>query len=214
MNSDGRSDSSNLEPVGLMITNIRYQSMRRYTFVDINDVEVGSLEDLVLNPKDLSATHLLLGAGFFEEYMEEVGKRPNIDEIVEITKMDVIEDHVIQIHEKIDELQTTNENGEIPFDSILFSELITKSITINGTESDIEIDDYLIDTTPKLVIQLPSVQQALSMKGFRQKFEFLVPISNFTYSESINLTLDEQTLVDKIEQTGEYKMTGKTIIDV
>ena len=39
-----------------------------------------------------STTHLMLGAGFFEEYMEVVGKRPDIDELAEIELMEIIDD--------------------------------------------------------------------------------------------------------------------------
>ena len=80
----------------LVVSNIRLSKLRRLHFVDVDDNDVGSLEDITFSVDNLAPQHLILGSNFFEELMEEIGKRENIDEIAPLSIVsDIDSNHAI-----------------------------------------------------------------------------------------------------------------------
>ncbi len=189
--------------------------MKRYTIIDIENVEIGSIEDLILDPDSLDATHLILGAGFFEELQEELGNKPNIDEIVDLDLTEIIADDTLRIKLKISDLELTDEHGVVQFPHILYTDLKRYEIYINDVVNDGELHDYFIDgNKPAFIFQFPEFQYKMSMLGYRQKLEFVFPIEKVKIDEKkIKLDITEEDLIAVVENTG-MKMTGKSIIYV
>lgn len=210
---DGRPDAYDIG--GKMIHGLRYTSLKRFIFVDNEDLEVGSIEDLVLDPETLLPTHLVLGAGFFEEYMEIMGKRPDIDELVEVDKLEQQNDSVILIHQSIDDMIKTDETGLIPFPSILFSHLMTVNATLKSGEEVIISDYELSGGDSRLICHIQRLNDEMLKLQFRQRIELLIPLSRVKKSIdqlAISYTLDE--LIEITKQSVAPKLNGKSKIRI
>lgn len=197
-----------------MITGQRFLSLKRYTFVDVEDTEVGSIEDLVLSPNSLFPTHLVLGAGFFEEYLEVLGKKPDIDELAEIFLMEIIDNDVIYINKSLDDLIKTDENGIIPFPSILFSELQKYSLEDIDGKIDCELLDFEISGEHSMLIfSHNEIQEEMIQRGYKQRFELIIPLSTISINDSkLKIALSKDEIINKIEKDIPPKMTGKSIV--
>ena len=199
-----------------MIKGLQYKSLKNYTFVDAEDLEVGSIEDLLLDPKTLEPTHLMLGAGFFEEYMEVVGKRPDIDELADINLMEIIDNSTIHINSKIGDLQRTDEDGSIPFDTIPFS-TISKMTYILG-ESTVEGDllDFEINgSESKFIFQFPSMHEKLVMLGYKQRVIVAISIKQVVVENNIfkiKITLDQ--IIKRAESEIPPLLNGKSVLTI
>lgn len=199
-----------------MIKKIRYQSLKRHTFVDRNLTEIGSVEDLILAPDSLQATHLVLGAGFFEEFQEELGNKPNIDEIAALADMEQYSNTVYRVKKALDELEVTDTQGRVGFPHYLFCNLQKLKIHDLKGPTDGELHDYLISgENSAFCIQLPKFQYEMSMQGYRQKLEFLLPLNMVKINgEIITISTDTESLKSIIEKNLEMKMSGKSIIRI
>ena len=199
-----------------MIDNIRYYSLKQYTFVDTNDIEPGSIEDLVLSPDTLEPTHLILGAGFFEEFMEDIGNKENIDEIAELSKMEMKHD-IVYLNEQLEDLIRTNKDGSLPFDGILFSHIREFEIYDNNIMHDAEIHDLLIAKPSALIIQSQNLQKEMKLKGYKQKLEMIIPLTKVKFDEKNNIIrvlFDLDDIIAKIEQEIEPRYSGKSLIQL
>ena len=199
-----------------MITGLRFHALKRYTFVDVEDTEVGSIEDLVLSPDTLYPTHLVLGAGFFEEYLEVLGKKPNIDELAEIFLMELIDNEIIYINKSLDDLIKTDENGKIPFPSMLFSELMKYQVFDTAGKIDCELLDFDISgESSSLIFSHNEIQDEMLLRGYKQRFELVIPLSKVSIADStLTISTSKDEIINTIEKEIAPKMTGKSIIKI
>ena len=185
--------------------------MRRYPFVDKSGLDIGSLEDVILRPKDLYPSHLLLGAGFFEEYMEEIGKRENIDEIAELGLVTIIGDEYFQVESNVADLPLTKD-GTLGIPGVLFSSLSTLKIFDGESEIDAELFDLEFDyEKSSFVINHYNLQSQLRGAGYYQRLEVYYPIKYITVTDTqLILPITTEQLFDRIQKEMEPLYKGKS----
>ncbi|MCH8906680.1 MAG: hypothetical protein IH840_06295 [Candidatus Heimdallarchaeota archaeon] len=196
---------------------IRFTKLKRYHFVDSEDLDVGNLEDVTLDKDSLVPHHLILGAGFFEELMEELGKREDIDEIAPLELISEIQgDHVI-ISRPIDELPRTDKNGKMPakYNVLMFSSLyefglIDQEGDIDATLLDLELNG----DDSKFIFNYPTLQGPLQMEGFGQRFEVAFKVGSISLTkDKIVLPSTHDQLLELTRTTIQPKMRGKSQVN-
>ncbi|MHA2249293.1 MAG: hypothetical protein ACXAD7_02975 [Candidatus Kariarchaeaceae archaeon] len=192
---------------------IRYSKLKRYNFVDINDVEIGSLEDIVVDKEGLFPTHLILGAGFFEEFLEELGKKGNIDELAPFDIISMDENDDVIIGKPVEELITTNEKGYLPISGYKYADLMKFIIKSQDETLDADLVDIELDgLNSRYFFRFHDLQDKLQQSGYGQRFEVSFLASHIKIEVEVLLipsTLDE--LLESIKNNIEPKMRGKSL---
>lgn len=202
----------------LTISNIRLSKLRRFHFVDVDDNDVGSLEDITFSTNNLIPKHLILGSNFFEELLEEMGERANIDEIApfEIVS-EISKEHVI-LSKSVDDLERTTGTGEYleKYQSILYSQLQQYQIfDDNGISGAELIDVDLNGSDSHFIFNYTNLKSKLAMEGYGQRFEIAVLISDMKLVDGkIIISTNEEEIVSKTKQQHEPKQKGKSTVIV
>jgi sporulation protein YlmC with PRC-barrel domain len=189
--------------------------LKRYHFVDINNIDIGSLEDLVLDVDTLVPTHLLLGAGFFEELMEELGEKADVDELAPIEIVFEKAQEMMLVNLPFDNLQTTSNKGALPFKGVKYSDLlklpiIDSSQQFEGSLSDIEIHG----SKSRFIFRSPLITENLQNQGYYQSFEISFLTSHITLQDNqILLPCAFEDVLQKVREKVEPQMRGITHLE-
>ncbi|MHA2278526.1 MAG: hypothetical protein ACXAC2_22330 [Candidatus Kariarchaeaceae archaeon] len=202
----------------LVISNIRLTKLRRYHFVDVDDNDVGSLEDITFAKKNLEPKHLILGSNFFEELLEEIGEREDIDEIAPLSIVsEIVGDHVV-LSESIDDLERTKGTGEFldKYKVIPYSKLLSYQIHDENGLSEAElIDVELNGSESHFIFNYDLLKSKLMMEGYMQRFEIAIPIHNIEINdETLVLLTNETDLTAKARDQHQPKDKGKSTVIV
>jgi hypothetical protein len=194
---------------------IRYSKLKRYHLIDVNEVEL-NLEDLILDQKTLIPTHLMLGAGFFEELMEELGKKGDIDELAPLNIIKEIDKEYMLIEMPFEELETTNKKGVLPFSAIKFSDLLKYNIKAGASEFYLKLNDIEINGSDSQFIFIsPELKEQLLKENYRQRIEIQIKISNTIIThDTIQLPFTKQDIIALIRNSVEPKPRGKSTIKI
>lgn len=197
------------------IPSIRYSQLKHLHFVDFDNHEMGTLEDLVLEESTFSPSFLILGSSFFEEFMEEIGERDNIDEIAPIECIDRIEGDYVILSCRLDDLDTTNKKGETGKRGYLLSELMQYTVKLDNEEDIGQFYDYLIDEKScRFIISLTTITERLYQKGYGQKFNLMVSPQYLKINEEkIEMTISSDDIEQRIIDTIEMRQRGRDLID-
>ncbi len=200
----------------MVLSNIRLTKLRRYHFVDSEDNDIGCIEDLTLAKSTLEPTHFLLGSNFFEELLEELGKKGNFDEIAPLHLVSEIDHEHVVLSESIDNLEMTNENGEISGDLpvYMYSKILNYKIFDNSGEIDAVLIDLIFNYEKScLIFNYSDLKASLMSEGFYQRFEISVPISKIKIEdEKIIIHSSKEEMVDKAKLQVKPKEKGKSTI--
>jgi hypothetical protein len=194
---------------------IRFSKLKRYHFVDVNDIDIGSLEDLVLDVGTLVPTHLLLGAGFFEELMEELGEKADVDEIAPIDIVSEKGQETMLVNSPFDILQTTSNKGALPFNGVKYSDLL--KLPINDSSQQFEgslIDIEIHGSISRFIFRSPLITENLQNQGYFQSFEISFLTSQITLQgNQILLPCAFKDILQKVQEVVEPQMRGITHIE-
>ncbi len=192
-----------------------FSQLQRCVFLDKNNVEIGSIEDLVLDEK-LYPTHLVLGSGFYEEFLEEVGDRDNIDELAELSLIKKIDNDTYKIKEPVENLPKTDINGRIG-GKLFLSDLREFPVFILDCINPIRIIDYIVDKNPYFVFDDFNIHQKLRDKGINTRFYLYakpekISIKQYESSKKIIVDISIDELADKVRKLKKSDMRQKIFI--
>lgn len=200
----------------LIVSNIRLTKLRRLHFVDVDDNDVGSLEDITFGLDNLVPQHLILGSNFFEELMEEIGKRENIDEIAPIGIVSEIDSNHAILSESIDDLErTTGTNAYLEkYHVILYSMFKKYQVQDTNGVSEAElIDVQLNGSDSQFIFNYPNLKSKLMTDGYMQRFEIAVPINKIKIiNEKLVISTHDEDIVSKAKQQHQPKDKGKSTV--
>lgn len=200
----------------MVLSNIRLAKLKRYHFVDSEDNDIGCIEDLTLSKSTLQPTQFLLGSNFFEELLEELGKKGNIDEIVPLDIVSEMDHEHVILSESIENLEVTDENGVIPGDLplYLYSNILNYKIFDNSGEVDAVLIDIILNYENScLIFNYSNLKASLMSEGFYQRFEISVPISKIKIEdEKIIILSSKEEMIDKAKSQIKPKEKGKSTI--
>ncbi|MCE7733884.1 MAG: hypothetical protein GPJ54_03330 [Candidatus Heimdallarchaeota archaeon] len=202
----------------MVVSNIRLTKLRRLHFVDVDDNDVGSLEDITFAIDNLEPQHLILGSNFFEELMEEIGKRENIDEIAPLSIVSEIDSNHAILSESIDDLERTTGSGDYlrKYQVILYSMFQKYEVHDNNGVFDGElIDVQLNGSESQFIFNYPSLKSKLMTDGYMQRFEIAVPLNKIEISsEKLIITTNEEDIALKAKEQHQPKEKGKSTIEI
>ncbi|OLS28282.1 MAG: hypothetical protein HeimC2_07740 [Candidatus Heimdallarchaeota archaeon LC_2] len=200
----------------MVISNIRLTKLKRYHFVDADDNDIGSIEDLTLSKSTLEPLHFILGSHFFEELLEELGRKENIDEIAPINIVSEIDNEHVVLSESIDNLEITNEDGEIPDSKSIYrySKILNYTIFDNSGELDAKLIDLVLNyDKTSFIFNYANLKTNLMKDGFYQRFEISVPISKIKIDdEKIIISTSEEEMIKNAKLQIKPKEKGKSTI--
>ena len=198
----------------MTLPRIPYSRLRFYHFVDVDDQELGTLEDVILDPHSLTPTHIVLGGGFFEEFMESKGEIDDIDEIASLDLVDRIDNDFIVLKTKLEDLETTDSHGNLPIEGYKYTDFLKYPLSDRNGAIDGEIVDFVFDENDSLIIvHYPEVEQKMKLEGYMQKFEFHVPIDKVSVTDKIvEIDIDREMLFELIKEQVEIRMNGKSAV--
>jgi sporulation protein YlmC with PRC-barrel domain len=199
----------------LTFSKIRFSKLKRYHFVDINDIDIGSLEDLVLDVDTLVPTYLLLGAGFFEELMEELGEKADVDELAPIDSVSEKAQETMLVNLPFDDLQTTSNKGALPFAGIKYSDLLKLPIIDSSQQFEGSLIDMEIHgNKSRFIFRSPLITENLQNQGYYQSFEISFLTSQITLEDNqILLPCAFEDILQKVREIVEPQMKGITHIE-
>jgi hypothetical protein len=173
---------------------------------------MGSLEDVILDPENLTATHIILGGGFFEEYMESSGQIDDIDELAPLDIIDKIDNDYIVLTKQLEELETTDKEGNLPVNGFKYSDFVKLPLSDLSGEVDGEIFDYIFNYDDSYVVLIhQGVGSALMADQFYQKIELEIHIRHFSVKDGkIKLAKDPESMVAEVKQQVQPKSMGKS----
>jgi hypothetical protein len=173
------------------------------------------LEDLVLEESTFRPIFLILGSSFFEEFMEEIGERDNIDEIAPIDCIDRIEGDYVILSCKLDDLDTTNKKGETGKSGHLLAELMQYTVNLSNEDEIGQFYDYLIDEKScRFIISLTTITERLYQKGYSQKFNLMISPKYLKINDKmIELMISSDDIEQRIIDSIEMRQRGRDLID-
>ncbi|MDH5401051.1 MAG: hypothetical protein OEY49_01060 [Candidatus Heimdallarchaeota archaeon] len=197
----------------MVLGKIRFSILKRYTFLDSDEVEIGSLEDIALDPDTLVPMYFVLGAGFFEELMEEMGKREDIDELVPINDLLKLDDEFVIIKSKLSDLERTS-HGKYPFKTITLSELFKMPVLDSNGQCNAVFFDFQLDgDNIHAIFNYPGVDNKMRSEGYGQRFTIGFTIQSIKVTDyQIILPTSLDDIASKIKNNIEPKMRGKSFL--
>lgn len=195
-----------------MFNKIRYSVLKRRNFLDINNVEV-SIEDLLLDVHTRHPTHLVIGAGFYEEFLEDIEEKDDIDELAELSIISEIDAITYRINDLVENLQRTDKKGNPPFSAIKFDDLLKFDILDKNNEQKQELFDFEISENPYFIFNSYSLDNEMRTHGYGQRFEIYYASSLLNIdleNKLIQLPVSFDNLVERITKNIEPKMRGKS----
>lgn len=193
---------------------IRYSQLKHYHIIDNHELEIGNLEDIGINIETLQPSSLILGAGFYEELMEEVGKKENIDEIAPIDIVERVDGDFIVLSKKLNELKTTNAKGELPHNQIKFSILSGYDVYDQNGKTKSQLSDIELNKEKsRYIFNYPELDITLKHKGYGQRFDVSFSIRDLEIANGkIILPSRLDDLVQKVENNIAPKNRGKSLL--
>ena len=195
-----------------MFNKIRFSVLKRRNFLDLSNVEA-SIEDLLLDINTKHPTHLVVGAGFYEEFLEDIEEKDDIDELAELSIILEIDAITYRINEDIDNLERTDKNGQPNFPAIKFQDLFKFEIVDKNNEKRQELFDYEISDNPYFIFNSYDLDNQMRMHGYGQRFEIYYSSSIINIdleNKKILLPLSFDNLVERITKSLEPKIRGKS----
>lgn len=194
---------------------MRYSELKYYHFLDSEEQEMGTLEDLVLDTDTLEPSHLLLGAGFFAEFLEHKGDLEDIDELAPLDLVKEIDADYIILSESLSNLQTTSKEGKLPISGNKFSTLCKLPVFLQDNQIDAELFDIEINgKDSKLYFSYIELSKELGSHHYGQRFDICVRVDKVQINqETIRLPLSFDELRQYVIEEVEPKPRGRTTID-
>ncbi len=195
-----------------MFSKIRFSVLKRRNFLDLNNVEA-SIEDLLLDISTKRPTHLVVGAGFYEEFLEDIAEKDDIDELAELSIILEIDAITYRINDNIDNLEKTDNNGQPNFPAIKFQDLIKFEIVDENNDRKQELFDYEISDDPYFIFNSYDLDNQMRVHGYGQRFEIYYSTSIIKIdkeNKKILLPVSFENLVERITKDIEPKMRGKS----
>ena len=196
-----------------MLNKIRFSVLKRRNFLDLNNVEA-SIEDLLLDVNTKHPTHLVVGAGFYEEYMEDIEEKDDIDELAELSLILEIDPITYRINDIIENLERTDKNGIAPFPAIKFQDLFKYDIIDTNNEKKQELFDFEISDDPYFIFNSYDLDNEMRSHGYGQRFEIYYSASIIYVDQEnkkIQLPVSFNKLVERISSSVEPKIRGKSL---
>lgn len=198
----------------MSLDKIRFSNLQRFTFFDKDDIEIGSAVDLLLETNSLEPISLLMGAGFFEELMEEMGRKENQDEIAPLSLIENLDDKNLKINAKLQDLELTDDNGDPYFDCYKLSKLKSLESKDLDDGKDWILEDFLINNKNSyFTFTNTKIDSEMKRFNYGQRFEIYITINSIEIKENlliIKLRYDD--IISQIKETLEAKDRGKSII--
>ena len=195
-----------------MFNKIRYSILKRRNFLDINNVEA-SIEDLLLDINSRHPTHLVIGAGFYEEFLEDIEEKDDIDELAELSIISEIDAITYRINDLIENLERTDKKGKPQFSAIKFQDLFKFKVFDKNNEEKQELFDYEISEHPYFIFNSYYLDNEMRTHGYGQRFEIYYSSSVVNIdleNKIIQLPISFDNLVERITKNIEPKMRGKS----
>ena len=199
----------------MSLPKIRYSRLRYYHFIDSQDQDMGSLEDIVLNNDTYEPKYFLLGGGFFEEYLESRGDIEDIDELAPVNLVRGIEDDYVVFKMKFENLTTTTIDGKLPNGMVKFSQLCHLPIDSPENEVSMELFDLILDgSNSRFVFNYIHLSEVLMSEGYQQRFEIAFPIDMIKVENNrIQVPCTTNEILNYIRSNIEHQMRGKSLVN-
>jgi hypothetical protein len=155
----------------------------------------------------------VIGAGFYEEYMEDIEEKDDIDELAELSMILEIDAITYRINEIIDNLVRTDKKGIAPFPAIKFQDLFKYDIINSDIENKLELFDFEISDDPYFIFNSYALDNEMRSHGYGQRFEIYYSSSLVTIDQEnkrIQLPLSFSNIIERITKNIEPKMRGKS----
>ncbi|MHA2100864.1 MAG: PRC-barrel domain-containing protein [Candidatus Kariarchaeaceae archaeon] len=134
-----------------MITNTNLSNLRYKRVIDSNGNDIGTINDAVINRDTMDVRGFVIHGSKFEEMMEDLKIRSDVDPLVLIESIVQIDTNYINLNITKEELPNAMAPGEITEDEILFSKLQKIPVVSNqdqniGIFADIFFDESGFET--------------------------------------------------------------------
>ncbi|MFW9975185.1 MAG: PRC-barrel domain-containing protein [Candidatus Thorarchaeota archaeon] len=178
------------------------REMMKADVLDSSGEKIGKVGDLTFSfDGELKLSKFILSGSRWEEFLESIKFRPDLDPIFNESLIEKIDDN-IHINTTKNSLKTTLESDAIPTGDIRLSDFMKMDIVDkNGKKVGRAIDvDFDIDGSVSMIVGGSFIEEKLEAAGLKTDVDIIVPgdvISSI--GEKIHLLVSEDTLKTTME---------------
>ncbi len=179
--------------------------------LDSSGEKIGKVGDLTFSfDGELKLSKFILSGSRWEEFLESIKFRPDLDPVFNESLIEKIDDNV-HINTTKNSLKTTLESDAIPAGDIRLSDFMKMDIVDNsGKKVGRAIDvDFDIDGTVSVIVGGSFIEEKLEAAGLKTDVDIIVPGNVISaIGDRIHLSVSEDTL----EVTMENALKSKDVM--
>jgi sporulation protein YlmC with PRC-barrel domain len=192
----------------IMFDKLNLASLKFKLVVDPNGNKLGRIKDAVVNRHSLSVRGFVIKGSVWEELLENLGIKKDVDPLLPIEIIEKISDSNIVINKLSKELQNTMDPSTLTDDEVLFSSF--KEMPIfdkNGDEVGFIIDIHF--DNDKIYYQLGGKKfiEFLKSKNWSENLMYLAKKPDFIYSNVIN-GYELQSTIKEMEMNAKQNLSN------
>lgn len=202
------------------------RELKECDVIDSAGEKIGKIGDMTFTfDGELKLSQFILAGSAWEEFLESVGVRPDMDPVFDSSLIERLGDH-IKLNTSKNSLKSTLDKGAIPKGEIRLSTLESMDIIDeNGVKVGRAIDiDFDVDGSASLTVGGGFFEETLEAIGFKSDVDIIVPgttISSISDTiqlrvskDSLGLTMDEALKSPEVVEARTKYQDSKSVMKV
>ena len=203
------------------------REMKKCDVVDTSGEKIGRIGDMTFKFVNgiLEPSQFILVGSVWEEFLESIGAKPDIDPVFDVSLIHKLGDKVT-LNTSKNSLKTTLDEGVFSDDEIKLSSFEDLDIIDeNGIKVGRAIDvDFNIDGTASVIVGGGFIEESLESWGIKEDIDIIVPsttIESITdkvklkvSKDELALTMDEALKSPEVKKAREEKTTSQDVMKV
>lgn len=202
------------------------REMKECDVIGSDGEKIGRISDMTFTfDGELKLSQFILAGSAWEEFLESVGAKPDMDPVFDGSLIEKIGDR-IQLNTSSNSLKSTLDKDAIPTGEIRLStledmDILDESGVKVGRAVDIDFD---VDGTVSLTVGGGFIEETLESLGFKKDVDIIVPgstISTITDTiqlkvskDSLGLTMDEALKAPDVDEARTRYADEKSVMKV
>ncbi len=203
------------------------KEMRKCDVVDSSGEKIGRIGDMTFTfvNGELKPSQFILVGSAWEEFLESIGAKPDIDPVFNASLIQRMGDNV-QLNTTKNSLKTTLDPGAFSADEIKLSDFENLDIMDEqGVKVGRAIDiDFNADGTASIIVGGGFIEESLESWGLKQDVDIIVPCSTVELisdhvklrvsKDELALTMDKAMKSAEVKKAREQKSTTQDVMKV
>lgn len=191
-----------------MLNKLNLGSLKFKIIIDPNGNKIGRIKDAVINKRFLSVRGFVIKGSTWEELLEDLGIKKDVDPLLPLNIIEKISDKNIVINKLSKELQNAMDPTTLTDDEVFFSSF--KEMPVfdkNGDDVGLIIDIHFDNS--HMIFQLGGKKfiEFLKRNNWSENLIYLASKQNFIYSEDIN-GYELQSTIKEMEESAKQNLSN------